>query len=112
MYQVLDRLKLAIHPNKRYIGTTRRGFDFLGYRLHPGRKLRPAQLSLNRLLQHAHRLYEQGADLIRLRQYDQRWSSWLHGGLRGLVCTYGRFARIWITVLKHLAHPNENLTPY
>ena len=92
MYQVLDQLKLNVHPNKRYIGTTQRGFDFLGYRFHSNRKLRPAQQSLNRLLERARRLQEQGADLIRLRQYVQRWFCWLHGGLRGQVSTN----RSWI----------------
>jgi len=49
MYRVLDVLKLTVHPDKRYIGTTKRRFDFLGYRLHPGRKLRTSRQSLNRL---------------------------------------------------------------
>lgn len=102
MYRVLDQLKLHVHPNKRYIGTTQRGFDFLGYRLHPNRKLRPAQQSLDRLFERARRLQEQGADITRLRQYVQRWYCWLHGGLRGRVSTKGRFTRIWMTVLRHL----------
>ena len=67
MYRVLDELKLILHPDKRYIGTTKRGFDFLEYRLHPGRKLRPAMQSLTRLLHRARRLHEQGADQDRLR---------------------------------------------
>jgi len=107
MYRLLDRLKLCVHPDKRYIGTTKRGFDFLGYRLHPGRKLRPSRQSLDRLLQHARRLHEQGADEYRLRQYVERWYAWLHGGLRGRVSTYGRFTRIWIAVLTHLKRTGE-----
>ncbi len=110
MYQVLDRLKLSVHLDKRYIGPTHRGFDFLGYRLHPGRKLRPARQSLNRLLQRARRLHEQGADNDRLRQYAQRWYIWLHGGLRGRVSTHGRFTRIWTTVLHHLSYSNESIS--
>jgi hypothetical protein len=47
---------------------------------------------------------EQGADQNRLRQYVQRWHGWLHGGLQGRVSTKGRFARIWIRLLKHLSH--------
>ena len=31
MYRVLEQLKLTVHPDKRSIGTTHRGFDFLGY---------------------------------------------------------------------------------
>ncbi len=106
MYQVIKILKLAVHPGKRYIGRTRKGFDFLGYHLHPGRKLRPSQQSLTRLLQRARRLHEQGADENRLRQYVQRWYAWLHGGLRGRVSTQGRFTRIWIGVLRQLKYPN------
>ena len=29
MYAVLDDLKVQVHPKKRFIGTTRKGFDFL-----------------------------------------------------------------------------------
>jgi len=102
MYQILDALKLAVHPDKRYIGTTKRGVDFLGYHLHPGRKLRPSSQSITRLLQRARQLYERGADEERLRQYARRWYAWLHGGLRGRVSTHGRFTRIWIAVLTHI----------
>lgn len=109
MYAVLDRLKLTFHPDKRFIGTTRRGFDFLGYRFHPHRKLRPAPTSLDRLFERARQLQEQGADWNRLRQYVQRWQGWLHGGLRGRVSTHGRFPRIWMAVLRHL-HPIRALT--
>lgn len=99
MYAVLDDLKLEVHPDKRFIGRTTRGFDCLGYRFHPGRKLRPAQQSLDRLFERARRLHEQGADQDRLRAYVQRWFSWLHGGLHGRVSRQGRYQRIWIRVL-------------
>jgi hypothetical protein len=107
MYRVLEQLKLTVHPDKRYIGKTQRGFDFLGYRIHPHRLLRPALQSLNRLFERARRLHEQGADEYRLRQYVQRWFTWLHSGLRGRVSKKGCFNRIWIVVLKHL-----NITSY
>lgn len=71
MYNVLDQLILNVHPDKRCIGTTQRGFDFLGYRFHPNRKLRPAQTSLNRLFESARRLQEQGAEITRMMQYVQ-----------------------------------------
>lgn len=73
LYSVLDTLKLTVHPDKRYIGKTQKGGDFLGYRIHPGRKLRPARQSLNRLLERAHRLFEQGANEHRFRGYVWRW---------------------------------------
>jgi RNA-directed DNA polymerase len=85
MYRILEQLKLTVHPDKRSIGTTHRGFDFLGYRIHPDRLLRPAVQSLNRLIVRSRRLYEQGVDVNRLRQYVQRWFIWLHSGLRNRV---------------------------
>jgi hypothetical protein len=42
------------------------------------------------------------ADENRLRQYVQRWFTWLHGGLRNRVSNTGGFNRIWLFVLKHL----------
>ena len=102
MYRILEQLKLTVHPDKRSIGTTHRGFDFLGYCIHPDRKLRPARQSLNRLLDRSRRLYEQGVDENRLRQYIQRCFSWLHSGLRNSVSNKGGFNRIWLFVLKHL----------
>jgi hypothetical protein len=102
MYRVLEQLKLTVHPDKRSIGTTHRGFDFLGYRIHPDRLLRPAMQSLNRLLVRSRRLYEQGVDENQLRQYVQRWFLWLHGGLRNKVSHTGGFNQIWLFVLKHL----------
>ena len=103
----LARLKLRVHPEKRFIGSTQKGFDFLGYRFHPHRTLRPSGVSLGRLLERARRLHEQGADADRLRRYVQRWYSWLRGGLRGRVSRHGRWPRIWILVLKRL-----NITGY
>lgn len=102
MYDVLKQLQLEVHPNKRFIGRTTRGFDFLGYRLHPGRKLRPSQQSLDRMIARSRQLHEQGASHRRLREYVQHWFSWLHGGLRGRVSRQGRFRQIWIRVLTRL----------
>ena len=107
MYRVLEQLKLTVHPDKRSIGTTHRGFDFLGYRIHPDRLLRPALQSLNRLLDRSRRLYEQGVDENRLREYVQRWFLWLHGGLRNRVSHEGGFNQIWGFVLKHLNSGNK-----
>ena len=111
MYRVLEQLKLTVHPDKRYIGKTHRGFDFLGYRIHPDRLLRPALQSLNRLFERARRLHEQGVDEHRLREYVQRWFIWLHSGLRNRVSNQGGFNRIWLFVLKHLNITNYQIPP-
>ena len=94
MYAVLETLKLTVHPDKRYIGKTEKGFDFLGYRFKPQKLLEPAVQSLTRLIERSRRLHEKGADSHRLRQYVQRWVTWLHGGLQGAV-TENRFNPIW-----------------
>ena len=93
--------QLTVHPDKRYIGKTEKGFDFLGYRFRPGSLLTPAIQCLTRLLERARRLQETGADLHRLRQYVQRWVYWLHGGVRGAVAEH-RFTQIWIYVNQKL----------
>jgi hypothetical protein len=111
MYRILEQLKLTVHPDKRSIGTTQRGFDFLGYRIYPDRKLRPNMQSLNRLIVRSRRLYEQGVDENRLRQYVQRWFIWLHGGLRNRVIDTGGFNRIWLFVLKHLNITHHHYSP-
>jgi hypothetical protein len=111
MYRILEQLKLTVHPDKRSIGTTHRGFDFLGYRIYPDRKLRPNMQSLNRLIVRSRRLYEQGVDENRLRQYVQRWFIWLHGGLRNRVIDTGGFNRIWLFVLKHLNINHHHHSP-
>ena len=85
MYAVLESLKLSAYPDKRYIGKTEKGFDFLGYRLRPERLLEPAVQSLIQLIERSRRLQEKGADLHRLLEYVERWVIWLHGGLQGGV---------------------------
>jgi len=74
MHAVLRALHLTVHPDKRFIGRSTRGFDLLGYRLRPGRKLRPAAQSIDRLTRRARWPCEQGADEDRLRRYVRRWS--------------------------------------
>ena len=65
MYAVLKTLRATVHPDKRFIGATQKGFDFLGYRL----------------VERTRRLQAQGADENRLQQNVWRWFAWLHGGL-------------------------------
>jgi len=100
--EALDSLKLRVHKVKRFIGRIEKGFDFLGYRFQPSRKLRPSVESLRRLVVRAGRLYEQGADMNRLRQYVTRWYCWLHGGIRGMVTRKGGEKRYLVFILNHL----------
>ena len=95
MYSVLDDLKVKVHPKKLFIGTTRRGFDFLGYWLEPHKPLKPSQVSLSRLIERSRQLQERTVCIIRLRQYIQRWLQWHHGGLRGWTVTTSNFQWIW-----------------
>ncbi|MAG00899.1 MAG: reverse transcriptase, partial [Acidiferrobacteraceae bacterium] len=56
MHHITTDLKLHLHrKDKCYIGRTSKGFDFLGYTIHPQRRLRPSSVSLERLVQRARR---------------------------------------------------------
>ena len=51
----------------------RKGFDFLGYQVLPGRRLRSSAESKRRFAEKFRRLYEQEASSMRLWRYAQRW---------------------------------------
>ncbi len=53
-------------------------------------------------IEHTVRLYEQGADARRLRQYVTRWTRWLWGALHGMVSRKGGVKRYMVYVLKQL----------
>lgn len=90
--QVLDRLKVDKHPDKTFIGRTEKSFDFLGYHFEPG-SLTPSCQTVKKHAERIFRLYEQGADKIRIRKYVWRWMVWLHAGLSPLK-NLGRSDRI------------------
>ncbi len=102
LIEVLESLGLCLHQEKRFVGRIDKGFDFLGYRIHPSRRLRPSAESLRRLVVRAGRLYEQGADSCRLWRYVTRWTRWLWGGLDGLVTRKGGIKSYMVYVLKQL----------
>ena len=102
MYAMLDDLKVEVHPKKRFIGPTRRGFDFLGYWLEPHRPLTPSQVSLTRLIDRSRQLLERTASITRLRQYVCRWLQWHHSGLRGLTAKGSSLECFWWYVTKAL----------
>ena len=83
-YQVLNKLKLKIHPDKTYIGKIEKGFDFLGYHFTLN-KLSVATVTLERVLTKLRQLYEQGATIKRLAQYWKRFLQWVKGGVKDLL---------------------------
>ena len=91
--------------SKCFIGRTANGFDFLGYTIHPQRRLRPSSVSLERLAIRARRLYEQRGSKGRLWEYVSYWYRWLHGGLKGLVTRKGGIRRYYIYILRRLRIP-------
>ena len=106
IHHITADLKVRLHrKDKCFIGRTDNGFDFLGYTIHPQRRLRPSAVSLERLVKRARRLYEQGGDKKRLWEYVIRWHHWLHGGLKGLVSRKGGIRRYYIYILRRLGIP-------
>jgi len=89
VHEVLGRLGLRLHGSKRLIGKLSKGFDFLGYRVVPGRRLRSSAESKRRFAEKFRRLYEQGASSMRLWRYAERWCRWRRSGLTGLVSLKG-----------------------
>jgi RNA-directed DNA polymerase len=82
--QTLNGLGLEKRPEKTFIGTIEKGFDFLGYHLRP-EGLRVAQATLEKFIARATQLYEQGPSgrlaSARLGEYVQRWGKWARAGL-------------------------------
>ena len=107
--EAITSVGLCLHQEKRFVGRIDKGFDFLGYRIHPSRSLRPSAESLRRLVVRAGRLYEQGGDISRLRQYITRWTRWLWGALGGLVSRKGDVKRYLVFVLIKLRISGINL---
>jgi len=99
---ILDKLRVRVHPKKRFIGKTQRGFDFLGYWFEPHTLLKPSRVSLSRFLERARRLQEKGADLRVLRQYVQRWVIWHRSGLCGMIDKRSHFSQFWNYITRTL----------
>jgi hypothetical protein len=78
--QVLAVLKVEKHPAKTFIGKAERGLNFLGYFLTPW-GISVAECTVDNMKQRIARLYEQGADIISIGQYVDRWVRWVFSGL-------------------------------
>ena len=66
LHEEIALLGLRLHRVKRFIGRTTRGFDFLGYRIRAGARLRPSTEGLRRLRERARRLHEREGNWHRL----------------------------------------------
>ena len=75
--QTFNELRLEQHPDKTLIGRIERGFDFLGYHFELV-GLSVAVKTIERFRERITRLYEQGADLVRIGQYVLKWHQWVN----------------------------------
>ena len=87
--EVMDELRVEQHPDKTYIGRISRGFDFLGYWFSP-LGLSIARKTVERMINKVARLYEQGADEVRIETYLKRWWQWVRTGVYGVLFTRDR----------------------
>ena len=79
--ETLEELEVQQHPDKTFVGRIRRGFDFLGYRFASTGLIGVARQSVERFVERATRLYEQGADRSRIGEYVRRWLKWVKAGV-------------------------------
>lgn len=82
--RVLEQLNVELHPDKTFIGRAEKGFDFLGYHFSPG-SVTVSRPAVQRFIDRVARLYEQGADPVRVGQYAARWIRWARAGAPGFV---------------------------
>jgi hypothetical protein len=83
--QVLAELKIRQHPDKTFVGRISRGFDFLGYRFSAAGIVGVAVQAVERCVERMNRLYEQGADQVRIGDYVRRRCVCVRSGLDRLV---------------------------
>jgi len=78
--ETLNMLMVEQHPDKTFIGRVDRGFDFLGYFMKPG-VLKVSRGTFERFTERISRLYEQGADSVRIGEYVKHWFKWVRTGI-------------------------------
>ena len=79
-YFTLADLKVEKHPDKTFIGRISPGFDFLGYSFSPS-GLGIATRTIQNFRERITRLYERGADDVRIGEYARRWWQWVRAGV-------------------------------
>ena len=70
--RVIIRSPCGAAPAHELVFRAAAGFDFLGFRIQ-GPNIRPSVAALSRLDERISRLYEQGADAVRVGEYARRW---------------------------------------
>ena len=81
LYQAFDRLKLSMAREKKAIGKTSKGFDFLEYHVRPNKidiSTQSIKKFTGRILE---RLYQPKADFCQLFQYAGNWLRYFGSGL-------------------------------
>jgi len=68
---------LSNTPTGTFVGRISRGFDFLGYTFSTVGLTGIARKTIAGFVERMNRLYEHGADAIRIGQYVRRWRSWV-----------------------------------
>ena len=84
VHKIVADLRLWLALDKTYIGSIKKGFSFLGYKIL-GETLRISTTSLQRLRANINRLYEQQASNARLGRYLEKWLRWAKGGVNNLI---------------------------
>jgi len=79
-HQLLERLKLKMHPDKTFFGCIAKGFDFLG--VHFSDTPRISNTSLENHRARLARRYAQNASPACIGRYIERWTSWCSSLLR------------------------------
>ena len=105
--EVMAELRVEKHPDKTFIGRISRGFDFLGYWFSPTR-FGVARKTVERMLDKVSRLYEQGADDIRVETYLKRWWQWVRSGIDGVLNTIDWLDWVWFGALHFINAPYKS----
>jgi len=84
MNETLNELRLKTHPDKTSMGKIEKGFNFLGYHISSS-GISIAQKSFGKFKETIDRLYEQGADAIRIGQYINRWQGYYGKAVKGVT---------------------------
>lgn len=79
-HQILNKLKLKMHPDKTFIGRIKKGFDFLG--VYCGDIPKISEVTHEKHRAKLAQRYAQGASEACIGAYIERWTSWCISVLR------------------------------